>query len=136
MWKESYGPHKLFDILVRPILVLCSEVWGGFSVKTSTSDVIYEKLMNRDKTPYEIINIKLCKQSLRLPLRVGNLAARAELGRLHLRHNIIVVQLKYFARAKLINNSELLAQQAFISQGKLLTNSCNTCTYVTIGQVI
>ena len=58
----------------------------------------------------------------------SNLAARAELGRLPLRHNIIVAQLKYFARAKLINNSELLAQ-AMISQGKLLKNSYNTFTY-------
>ena len=71
---------KLFDLLVKPILLYCSEVWGGFAVKTSTSDAIYEKLMNNDKTPYEISNIKLCKQSLRLPLRVSNLAARAELG--------------------------------------------------------
>ena len=132
MLKESSVPPKLFiklfDLLVKPILLYCSEVWGGFAVKTSTSDAIYEKLMNNDKTPYEIINIKLCKQSLRLPLRVSNLAARAELGRLPLRHNIIVAQLKYFARAKLINNSELLAQ-AMISQGKLLKNSYNTFTY-------
>ena len=55
MLKESSVPpklFKLFDLLVKPIL------WDGFSVKTSTSDVIYEKLMNNDKTPYEIINIK------------------------------------------------------------------------------
>ena len=91
--------------------------------------------MNNDKTPYEIINIKLCKQSLRLPLRVSNLAARSELGRLPLRHNIIVAQLKYFARAKLINNSEFLVQ-AFISQGKLLKNSYNTFTYTQLWPIM
>ena len=91
--------------------------------------------MNNDTTPYEIINIKLCKQSLRLPRRVSNLAARAELGRLPLRHNIIVAQLKYFARAKLINNSELLAQ-AFISRGILLKNSYNTFTYTQLCETL
>ena len=89
---------------------------------------LYSKLINLDKSPYEKLNIKLCKQSLRVPRRTSNLASRAELGRLPMAHSIIVALLKYNLRSKLLGTGELLAH-AFSSQSKRLRNSYNTLTY-------
>ena len=85
---------RLFDSLIRPILLYASEIWGGFGIKKGNKhNSVYEQIMFNDKTPYEKVNIMLSKQCLQLPRRASNMASRAELGRLPLRHHIIVAML-------------------------------------------
>ena len=57
----------------------------------------------------------------------------AELGRLPLRHHIIVAMLKYQFRYLIMNDNELISQ-AFLSQAKLTRNSSNTITYAQVCQ--
>ena len=61
------------------------------------------------------------------------MASRAELGRLPLRHHIIVAMLKYQFRYLIMNDIELISQ-AFLSQAKLTRNSSNTMTYTQVCQ--
>ena len=103
--------------------------------KNDNEQILYDKLMNNDNTPYEALNIKMCKQSMRVPRRVSNLAARAELGRLPLRHHIIVAQMKYFLRVNFLNQDDLL-RHAFISQERQIRNSYNTLTYIQSSKIL
>ena len=125
---------RLFDSLIRPILLYASEIWGGFGIKKGNKhNSVYEQIMFNDKTPYEKVNIMLSKQCLQLPRRASNMASRAELGRLPLRHHIIVAMLKYQFRYLIMNDNELVSQ-AFLSQAKLTRNSSNTMTYTQVCQ--
>ena len=55
-------------------------------------DSLYKQLLENDNTPYEHFNIKVSKHSLQLPRRASNVA---ELGRLPLRHFILVSVLSF-----------------------------------------
>ena len=83
---------KLFNSLVKPVLLYCSEVWGGYGLKNSgvVGESLYEKLINDDKSVYEQLHIKQCKYSLRVSRRVSNFSARAELGSAPVAHSITV----------------------------------------------
>ena len=65
---------RLFDALVKPILLYGSEVWG-----------IDNKEKNEGKDPAEIVHIKFCKMLLGVPTNASNNACRAELGRIPLK---------------------------------------------------
>ena len=107
---------------------------GGFGIKKGNKhNSVYEQIMFNDKTPYEKLNIMSSKQCFQLPRRARNMASRAELGRLPLRHHIIVAMLKYQFRYLIMNYNELISQ-AFLSQAKLTRNSSNTMTYTQVCQ--
>ena len=63
--------EKLFDSLVTPILLYCSEVWG-----------IYLDL--GDSSIVEKFHMKFIKEILGVHCKASNVACRAELGRLPL----------------------------------------------------
>ena len=104
-----------------------------YSKKGNKHNSVYEQIMFNDKTPYEKLNTMLSKQCLQLPRRASNMAPRAELGRLPLRHHIIVAMLKYQFRYLIMNDNELISQ-AFLSQAKLTRNYSNTMTYTQVCQ--
>ena len=58
---------------------------------------------------------------------------QAELGRLPLRHHIIIAMLKYQFRYLIMNDNELISQ-AFLSQAKLIRNASNEMTYTQVRQ--
>ena len=102
---------------------------GGFGIKNDNKhNSVYEQIMFNDKTPYDKLNIMLSKQCLQLSRRASNMVSRAELGRLPLRHHIIVAMLKYQFRYFIMNDNELISQ-AFLSQAKLTRNYFNIMTY-------
>ena len=81
---HNYGkiaPHihtKLFDTLVRPILLYSSEVWGAFGLKFNQgNNSLVSKLLSNETTVYEKLNLKMCKHALQLPKRASNLGCRA-----------------------------------------------------------
>ena len=122
---------KLFDSLVQPVLLYCCEVWGGFGLKKrkDINKSLFLNLMTNDKTPFEKLNIKLSKQSLKIPRRASNFACRAELGRFPIMRTIIVAILKYNMRLKTLDNNDLVIQ-AYLSQKNRHENSYKT--YVTL----
>ena len=60
---------KLFDCLVKPILLYGADFWGCL------------KLSFNETNPIEKLNIKLCKDLLRVKRRTSNVGCRCELGR-------------------------------------------------------
>ena len=64
---------KLFDALIKPILLYASEIWG-----------VDYKQKNIDKDPLEQINIKFCKMLLGVSKSATSAACRAELGQMPL----------------------------------------------------
>jgi len=127
---------KLFDSLVKPILLYCSEVWGGFGQRRIQNQLpLFTKIMFNDCTPHEKLNIQLCKQTLKIPKRASNIGARAELGRIPISKSIIVAVLKYYARSHSIDDNSLL-RHAFMSQYSLTKNSYNSYTFTQFCKVI
>ena len=64
--------NKLFDTLVKPILLYGCEIWGPELLSYKT---------HFDKSTIEQVHIKFCKQTLNTPWYTKNIACRAELGR-------------------------------------------------------
>ena len=64
--------NKLFDALVKPILLYGCEIWGPELLSYKT---------HFDKSTIEQVHIKFCKQTLNTPWYTENIACRAELGR-------------------------------------------------------
>ena len=129
---EKQSPRlfvKLFDTMVKPISLYCSEAWGGFSINKKHKDNILDYLLNKDRTPFENLNLRLCKQALKITPKASNLASRAELGRIPLAKSIIVAVLKYYARSVTIGEDTLL-YHAFQSQKSRPRNSNSTLTFV------
>ena len=75
---------KLFDVLIKPILLYASEVWGGFGIRKQNDCDIVKQLLMLETSPYEKMYIKTMKFALRLHSRTSNVGCRAELGRLPL----------------------------------------------------
>ena len=76
--KSTLGSHfkrdipltlKLFDALVKPILMYGSDFWGP---------LVYRQI---DNNPIENLNVKLCKHLLGVNKHTSNAGCRAELGR-------------------------------------------------------
>ena len=99
---------KLFDTMVKPILLYCSDVIGGFGRKKVTGDRLFKNLMSDDKALPEKLNIRMCKQTLKLPKSASNLASRAELGRMPVMKSILVAICKYYARLHTFDEGDLL----------------------------
>ena len=60
---------KLFDSLVKPILLYCSDIWGA------------DERLN-DISPIEQVHTKFLKQLLQVNTKATNIGVRAELGRI------------------------------------------------------
>jgi hypothetical protein len=114
--------------LVKPILLYCSEVWCGFGHKAKLKDILLSKILTKDTTPFEQMNLALCKQSLYIPKHASNIGSRAELGRLPLMSDVITAVLKFNERFNLLSDSDLL-WKASLSQISLAKNVYNTMTY-------
>ena len=66
---------KLFDGLVKPVLLCGCEIWGPELLSYKT---------HFDKSSIEQAHIKFCKQTLNTPRYTENIACRAEIGRYRL----------------------------------------------------
>ena len=83
---------KLFDILVKPILLYACEAWG--------EDTYYDlkDASPTFKDPFEKLQLKICKQILGVHRKTMNIPVLAELGRFPLKISIDTQMIKYFIR--------------------------------------
>ena len=82
---------KLFDSLIKPVILYGCEIWGPELLSYKT---------DFDKSTIEQVHIRFCKQILHLPSYTSNLKSRAELGRFPLSIDIKKHIATYFLRLK------------------------------------
>ena len=86
---------KLFDNLVKPILLYGSEVWGLWYI-TNTKSIDVSKIIANEQYEFEKLHTKFCKQSLLVHKKTNNMAARSEMGRYPLVLSVILSCINYF----------------------------------------
>lgn len=78
---------KIFNSIIKPILLYGSEIWGIKYQNDYTS---------WDKSPTEIFHLEFCKNTLGLHRNASNLACRAELGRYPMLNDICKRASKFY----------------------------------------
>ena len=93
--------NKLFDALVKPILLYGCEIWGPEILSYKT---------HFDKSTIEQVHIKFCKEALNTPWYTENTACRAELERYPLSIDIKASIFSYWQRLKHTAKNSLLCE--------------------------
>ena len=93
--------NKLFNALVKPVLLYACEIWGPELLSYKT---------HFDKSTIEQVHIKFCKQTLNVPWYTENIACRAELGRYPLSIDIKASIFSYWQRLNHSCNNVLLSE--------------------------
>ena len=107
---------KLFDSLIRPILLYCAEVWGPFYLKNPNPNNFMHLC---DQLPQEKIYLKFSRYLLGLNKRSTIAAVRGELGIFPLFTNVLSHAAKYWLK---LNSGSSLANSAY-------TDSISSCTH-------
>ena len=115
---------KLFDTLIRPILLYNCENWFmeiNLPIVKSLERAVRngnscDILSLTDKSPYEKVHNKYCKTILGLKKTACNIAAKTELGRLPLDYFIKTQIVLYFCRLNTENINPLLKEAYHINK--------------------
>ena len=94
---------KLFDSLVKPILIYNSDVWCSEIPATMQRHIVKGKLREHEdkyinESPFEKVHVKFCKMILGVKKHTSNIACRAEMGRFPLHLEMYVSMIKYWLR--------------------------------------
>ena len=100
--------NKLFDAMVKPIIIYNSEVWGNEIPKTLQKYIQGQEITKYDdkyikyinECPYEKLHLKFCKMVLRVQKQTSNIGTRAEIGRFPIILDIYIAMIKYWIRLK------------------------------------
>ena len=111
---------KLFDSVISPILLYCSEIWGAFGY------LDYEKW---DANPIEKVHLSFCKHVLGVNRSTTNNLVRGELGRYPLKITIDFRYISFLQHIKSMTKSSLV-YQALIANEKLDSNYINFTTHL------
>ena len=99
---------KLFDAMVKPIILYGAEVWSQeFYDVFNKCDHTEAKC---DAVPYEMLHNQICKQILGLGKSTTNLGARVELGRSPLSIHVIKSTLDYWLKLQKSKDDSILKQ--------------------------
>ena len=93
--------NKLFNALVKPLLLYACEIWGPELLSYKT---------HFDKSTIEQVHIQFCKQTLNVQRYTENIACRAELERYTLSIDIKDSIFSYWQRLKHSCNNVLLSE--------------------------
>lgn len=104
---------KLFESTIKPILLYCSEIWGGFLNEFKKNKI--EQLLINNKYNFEKLQLMFCKSALGLNRNASNIGALAELGRFPIVLTIMFKILKYYIRVLQMSDS-FLVKKAMLQQ--------------------
>ena len=99
--------NKLFDALVKPVLLYGCEIWGPELLSYKT---------HFEESTIEQVHIKFSKQTLNVPWYTENKACRAELGRYPLSIDIKASLLCYWQRLEQKSDNALLNEAFFYAR--------------------
>ena len=116
----------LYDHTIKPILTYGSEIWGMFSVDSSScrekNDYCFENLFSTSHTEQSHVNI--LKYILGVNRKTTNIAVMSELGRYPIYFSVILAMLKYCHRLE--GQQEGLLFDAYICNKELHFSKINT----------
>ncbi len=118
---------RLFDSMVKPILMYGSEVWGLYIPSLMKKDDIIDCL-SYDKFVFEKVHIKALKQSLGVSKQASNIACILETGRFPIIIDIITQCVKYVLRLFTLPTNSLLgiaSLEHIISNQSIPVQFCN-----------
>ena len=113
---------KLFDSMVKPILLYSCPVWGYELMSCQSKDIYHI-----DKIPFEQVQNKYCKILLNVGKLTSNMASRAELGRYPLLIDVAIFTIKLWIN--ILNSPEKLLFKAYQEEIKL--DECGIRNWVT-----
>ena len=87
---------KLFDSMIKPILLYGSEVWGAYMHKFANNLLSLKCMLLNVNTLAERLHSRFCKFVLQVNKYASNIAVRCESGRYPLLISIICRVLKYY----------------------------------------
>jgi len=116
---------KLFDSMVKPILLYGSELWGVFNWRVGTEKCIKECLLSHSM-PYEKLHLRFCKQTLGMSKNSSNFMTMSELGRFGLSYNIVQSVYKYWQHL-LNSDQDSLCYKAVCEN--ILLDKCGISSY-------
>ena len=120
--------EKLFDNLVTPVMLYCSEICGtGLYRFLIFAPLLTLTCAEKDTTPYEYLHLKFIKEILGVHSKTSNDACRAELNRLPLRGKILNLAFNYWQHLWSSSNS-------LVSKIVDLTRSHNS-RFIQIGSI-
>ena len=102
--KSSLQPHyaippktyvKLFDVIIKPIMLYGCEVWGAHILKIKDNTSLTSIFGNLNLL-MEKLHTRVCKSVLMVPKRTNNIAVRLELGRHPLIIDIMLLVMNYY----------------------------------------
>ena len=99
---------RLFDSLIRPILLYASEFWLPFILPKKCFDSKNNLLKGWENFGAELLNQKLCRMLLSVHKRASRLAILGELGRYPILIPAIKLCLKYECQLSRSNNDSLI----------------------------
>lgn len=100
--------NKLFDTLIKPILLYNSEIWGIELLNKLKNHDPSTQFDILDSEPFEKLHTKFCKLNLRVGKFTSNVASKKELGRDQLILQINTNILKYWLRLEQSTNNSIL----------------------------
>lgn len=124
---------KLFDAMVKPILLCGCQVWSQRLLKYFLS----HDFGNLSRLPFEQLHHKLCRQALGLGKYSSSIAIRAELGRFPLLLNIALLTIRYWlsilkSPSKLVNAAyqedlelEMNGQKNWVTLVRVILRRCD-----------
>ena len=119
---------KLFDSLVKPIILYGADIWGGFSINSfygtakfvsDGPDKDFETKLFNDKFVPEKLHVKFCKRVLGVHRKASNNACRGELGRYPLMVDICTSVIKFYQRLICKETCNTILDAAFDSSKSL-----------------
>jgi hypothetical protein len=99
---------KLFDVMIKPILLYGSDVWGAYMYKYKNNKCSLNCIIKNVNTWMEKVHSKICKYVLRVHKNTNNFAVRCELGRYPLFVNIISRMINYYNNICMRNEFSLV----------------------------
>lgn len=95
---------KLFDQLVSPILLYCSEVWTyrPINKKKFNKEGSFDQFFNEGIC--ESVNLSFCKFILGVGKKTGNIPVMSELGRFPISHRVVLQMNSYWKHLTETNN--------------------------------
>jgi hypothetical protein len=113
---------RLFDQLITPILFYGCEVWGLFCPDFKRMLANFPHCNIFDKSPFELLHLKMARYILKVHNKATSMAVRAELGRFPLYFTILSRVLKYYNHLSDLTENSLIRETYLLNLDQTYNN--------------